>query len=344
MRSSRCLAAASIVAVAIAAPSFDVAAQSFLQILFGFGAQSQRPSPQPPAYQSPPVRNFGRAPIASAPRVSRPDQSTEDEGGTRRGGHYRTVCVRLCDGYYFPISNVARRQDFYRDAKACSARCGEQGKLFYQSSSDQDMSELVDLQGRNYNKLSTAFIYRKKLVDGCSCRPMPWSEAEAARHRQYALAEEAEKAEQLRIAALASAKPSAKPVSKNKGSLVQTASVVEPVAAVSKPPSVTGVGAPPPDPEGVDEPADGESDAGSVATPVITTPPVVEPPPTERPRNWREPRDQREVREPRPQRASRNQAPARASAPAQKPSSGFGGFGGGAPKYTWPGDAPQRPR
>jgi hypothetical protein len=37
-----------------------------------------------------------------------------------------------------------------------------------------------------YTALPNAFKYRKTLVDGCRCRPQPWSEAELARHRAYA--------------------------------------------------------------------------------------------------------------------------------------------------------------
>ena len=37
-----------------------------------------------------------------------------------------------------------------------------------------------------YAALPNAFKYRKTLVEGCRCRPQPWSEAELQRHRGYA--------------------------------------------------------------------------------------------------------------------------------------------------------------
>jgi len=48
---------------------------------------------------------------------------------------------------------------------------------------------MVDLTGRRYDQLDRAFVYRKKLIDGCACRPMPWTAAERARHNRYAYAE-----------------------------------------------------------------------------------------------------------------------------------------------------------
>src|SRR6185295_9192425 len=45
---------------------------------------------------------------------------------------------------------------------------------------------MVDLSGRGYSSLQTAFKYRKIMVEGCRCHPQPWSETELARHRAYA--------------------------------------------------------------------------------------------------------------------------------------------------------------
>ena len=48
---------------------------------------------------------------------------------------------------------------------------------------------MVDLAGRKYKDLPHAFGYRKALVQGCACKPVPWSYEEAARHRQYEVAD-----------------------------------------------------------------------------------------------------------------------------------------------------------
>ena len=100
------------------------------------------------------------------------------------GGYYRTVCVRTCDGYYFPIRSSASRGHFRRDAAACESRCNG-AQLYYLPKYSEDVERMLDLSGRRYDQLENAFVYRKKLINGCTCRPMPWSATERARHQRY---------------------------------------------------------------------------------------------------------------------------------------------------------------
>ncbi|MEM8971148.1 MAG: DUF2865 domain-containing protein [Pseudomonadota bacterium] len=99
---------------------------------------------------------------------------------------YRTVCVRLCDGYYFPISHSSRRSNFHSDADQCQARCQGSTKLYYMPSSTADINHARDISGKPYKQLENAFLYRKKYVPQCICRPAPWSPEERARHAMYA--------------------------------------------------------------------------------------------------------------------------------------------------------------
>ena len=102
---------------------------------------------------------------------------------------YRTMCVRLCDGFYFPISFGVLRGSFYRDNRACMKRCDGKARLFYYPSAGASIENMIDLSGRAYRSLPNAFRYRKALVAGCTCRAAPWSAEEEARHSEYALAE-----------------------------------------------------------------------------------------------------------------------------------------------------------
>jgi len=102
---------------------------------------------------------------------------------------YRTLCVRMCDGFYFPISHATRSANFTRDAEQCTATCGEDARLFYYPNPGGELEAMVDLTGRAYGSYPTAFKYRKTLVKGCQCRPAPWTETERARHRAYAAAQ-----------------------------------------------------------------------------------------------------------------------------------------------------------
>lgn len=103
-----------------------------------------------------------------------------------RATTYRTLCVRMCDGFYFPISTATGSVNFSRDAEKCSASCGGDARLFYYPSSGGGIEDMLDMTGRAYASYAIAFKYRKTLVQGCQCRPQPWTEAELARHRAYA--------------------------------------------------------------------------------------------------------------------------------------------------------------
>jgi len=63
---------------------------------------------------------------------------------------------------------------------------GTEAQLFYHPTPGGDVDTMVDPMGRAYALLPNAYKYRKTLVQGCRCRPQPWSEAELARHRAYA--------------------------------------------------------------------------------------------------------------------------------------------------------------
>ena len=98
------------------------------------------------------------------------------------------MCVRLCDGYYFPVSFTTTRERFAKDAKTCESSCGGQARLFVYRNPGSDVQDMVDLRGQPYNKLSTAFLYRTEYVPACRCKPNPWDAEAQDRHRMYALA------------------------------------------------------------------------------------------------------------------------------------------------------------
>lgn len=85
---------------------------------------------------------------------------------------YRTVCVRLCDGYYFPISFSTLPNHFERDAEACSSKCAAPAELFYYQNPGGAVEQMVGAQTNiPYAQMKTAFRYRKEYVNGCSCKP-----------------------------------------------------------------------------------------------------------------------------------------------------------------------------
>jgi hypothetical protein len=96
------------------------------------------------------------------------------------GGTFRTICVRSCDGYYFPISYATTSERFAEDAQACQRLCpAAQASLYTYHNPGEDVPQAVSLDGHAYSELPTAFAYRKALSPACSCRKAGESWAEA---------------------------------------------------------------------------------------------------------------------------------------------------------------------
>lgn len=96
-------------------------------------------------------------------------------GGSRFGAlpyaTYRTVCVRLCDGYYFPVSFSTLPNHFQRDEDVCQSKCAAPAALYYHQNPGAGMEQAVAARDNSpYKQLKTAFRYRKEYVNGCSCK------------------------------------------------------------------------------------------------------------------------------------------------------------------------------
>ena len=86
-------------------------------------------------------------------------------------GGYRTMCVRTCDGYYFPVSHASTRNQLARDEQICQAQCpAAEARLYYYENGAQETEDMVSLRGDPYNALPTAFDYRTlPRKPACSC-------------------------------------------------------------------------------------------------------------------------------------------------------------------------------
>jgi hypothetical protein len=154
-------------------------------------------------------RNWGSAPEGG----NREDRDDDDDDRPSRSASdtYRTLCVRLCDGYYFPISFSTGKDRLARDAKSCERSCGTQARLFVYRNPGNDVEDMVDLRGQPYRKLATAFLYRTEYVPSCRCQPNPWEAEARDRHRGYALAVAKSKGSKQAAAELAELAAKTKP-------------------------------------------------------------------------------------------------------------------------------------
>ena len=99
----------------------------------------------------------------NAPRDLRP------ETGIIADATYRTMCVRLCDGYYFPVSYQTLPSRFGVDQNACSQRCAAPADLYVYRNPGGEVEQMISTRGLPYTELETAFKYRKQVIEGCSC-------------------------------------------------------------------------------------------------------------------------------------------------------------------------------
>ncbi|MGY4478461.1 DUF2865 domain-containing protein [Bradyrhizobium sp. USDA 3364] len=136
-------------------PQYAAAARgpgNFLENLFGGGGGGNPNSPLPP-----------------------PDPQYGAQSGT-----FRTVCVRTCDGAYFPISFATVQARFAADEQICKAQCpAAEASLFAYRNPGEDINQAVSISGQPYSSLPNAFKYRTEFNPSCSCKAAGQSWAEA---------------------------------------------------------------------------------------------------------------------------------------------------------------------
>ncbi len=97
-----------------------------------------------------------------------------------QSGTYRTVCVRSCDGFYFPISFATVPARFADDEKTCKNLCpAAEATLFAYRNPGEDMSQAVSINGQPYSSSPNAFHYRQEFNPSCSCKApgQTWADA-----------------------------------------------------------------------------------------------------------------------------------------------------------------------
>jgi len=97
-----------------------------------------------------------------------------------QSGTFRTVCVRTCDGAYFPISFATVPARFPDDEKTCKALCpAAEANLFTYRNPGEDINQAVSINGQPYTSSPNAFRYRQEFNPSCSCKAagQTWSDA-----------------------------------------------------------------------------------------------------------------------------------------------------------------------
>ena len=133
-----------VTVAAMAATTSSASAQGFFDSLFG----RRSVGPSTSAYADP----FQWNPFA--PRATEAPHA--EMAGTG------AFCVRVCDGRFFPIA----RNMGVSPAQTCSSFCPATATKVYNGGS---IDHAVAADGKRYAELSTAFVFREKIVQGCTC-------------------------------------------------------------------------------------------------------------------------------------------------------------------------------
>jgi hypothetical protein len=124
-------------------------------------------------FGGPAVRN-DQALVASpiAPRVHRHRHfvAAHDRRAVQTSGT-RTMCVRLCDGYAFPVGVYHGKGDDAAHQATCQASCPDAQTALYVLPRDSDeIGTAINVAtGQNYSKLPDAFHYTTVLDEACTC-------------------------------------------------------------------------------------------------------------------------------------------------------------------------------
>jgi Protein of unknown function (DUF2865) len=87
-------------------------------------------------------------------------------GDTASSG-YRTICVRTCDGYYFPISFSASRARFKVDETVCKSMYGGADAELFVYPNGRTADQAVSLAGTPLASEPYAFTYRTTFDSAC---------------------------------------------------------------------------------------------------------------------------------------------------------------------------------
>lgn len=184
--------------------------RGFFEQLFGGGFNFGQPAPPPVAPTEAPYDG----------------QETAEE---RPHGGSQAVCVRQCDGGFFPLSIPARRADPDQLTELCQALCPNAAISVYTKAPYSEIKTAVSLEGAAYSEMPNALKFQKSFDPTCTCKPPDESWAQALEGAERLLGQE-RKGDILvtdeKSAELSAIKPDAKALSRSDGGANQNQAAV----------------------------------------------------------------------------------------------------------------------
>jgi hypothetical protein len=125
----------------------------------------------PPSALAPALPRYAPRDYEQRPYTPRPVSEDRSDGpsATVSGG---VICVRMCDGFYFPVLNGSMDTR----EQICHATCPDAETQVFRGSR---VENAVNDSGERYGDLKVAFLYRKERVEACTCRRDPGDRSRA---------------------------------------------------------------------------------------------------------------------------------------------------------------------
>ena len=139
--------------------------RSFFEQLFGGGAAPSRPTETVPI---------------------NPEVNSQPADQSARGGS-KAVCVRTCDGGFFPVSFTASRSKFDELQAQCTALCPNAETTLFTYPTTGVIDQAVSPDGKPYSSLPNADLFKTHYDPACTCRPphQSWAQALAGAERTF---------------------------------------------------------------------------------------------------------------------------------------------------------------
>jgi hypothetical protein len=132
--------------------------------------------------------NFGEERHPEDGIVAQPQPGGEESGSGAHGGS-QAVCVRSCDGGFFPLNFSARSASDSDLTNLCQALCPNTEVKLFTRNPNADISTALGADGTAYSDLPNALKYTKSFDPSCACKPLNQSWVEALAHAEQVLDE-----------------------------------------------------------------------------------------------------------------------------------------------------------
>lgn len=154
-----------------AAPGQPPREKNFFETLFGGGSDDQQ-------------IHDDEMPVS-------PDQAPkapgDEEGGNGKLGGSQAICVRSCDGGFFPLNFSARHSNLDQLTELCKALCPNTEVAVYTRNPAHDVSTALSVDGQPYEDLPNALKFTKSVEPNCGCKAPNQSWVEALAHAEEVL-------------------------------------------------------------------------------------------------------------------------------------------------------------